>query len=123
MSDSPRFKFATKPVVAPPPEPTPEQAAKLDEVARQAGFQSRQPANDLEKTTSTPPERRAAPAAPLLTPKNRVSRRDPDMPSHQVYVKGPMDRVNRFVTYCDEHRLTYIDAIDQLLDMAEGKSK
>lgn len=123
MSDRPRFNFAKKPV-APPPEPTPEQAARLDEVARQAGFQSRQPANDLEKPIAAPPERRTAPAAaPLLTPKKRVSRRDPDMPSHQVYVKGPMDQVNRFVTYCDDNRLTYIDAIVQLLDLAEGKSK
>ncbi|MFG1270577.1 hypothetical protein V5F40_21745 [Xanthobacter sp. DSM 14520] len=122
MSDTgPRFKFATK-SVPPPPEPTPEQAARLDEAARQAGFHSRQPANDIEKPVERPAEGRAGQAG-ALAPRRRVARRDPDMPSHQIYVKGPVVAVNRFIAYCDENRMTYIDAIEDLLDRAEGKPK
>jgi len=42
---------------------------------------------------------------------------------HQVSVKGPVSVMGRFVEYCDRERLPYWQAIEKLMDLAEGEER
>lgn len=67
-----------------------------DEVAAQHGFVSRE-------------------AAP-----RRRRRTVPSEPKRQLSILMPISRYDRFVAYADLHRLTYDEAIAQLLDQAHA---
>ena len=83
--------------------PTPAQRptvslTEIDRAAEGHGFQSRE---------------KAAP---------RRRRRVPKQANHRfLAIRAPEDLYDRFVAYADRYELTYNDAIEQLLDTAEGK--
>ena len=75
-------------------------AAVVDTVGREHGF--------------------SKPSAPASLPRRQRSAYAGEQ-LHQVSVKGPVSVMARFVEYCDRERLPYWQAIEKLMDRAEGE--
>ncbi len=85
-----------------PERPSVEQrrdAAAVDNVGREHGF--------------------SKPSAPAGLPRRQKSAYAGEQ-LHQVSVKGPLSVMSRFIEYCDRERLPYWQAIEKLMDQAEG---
>ncbi|MEP9404413.1 hypothetical protein [Sphingomonas sp. VNH70] len=59
------------------------------------------------------------PATPANLPRRQKSAYAGEQ-LHQVSVKGPVSVMARFVEYCDRERLPYWQAIERLMDKADG---
>lgn len=74
-----------------PMEPIPDH--KIDEIGDRAGFPSREPIQ-------------------------KVVRRAPAEPSANLNIRPPISTYNRFVTWAMENRLSYPEALKELMDKA-----
>ncbi len=77
-------------------------AAAVDDIGREHGF--------------------SKPSAPAALPRRQKSAYAGEQ-LHQVSVKGPVSVMGRFVEYCDRERLPYWQAIEKLMDLAEGNGR
>lgn len=73
--------------------PSPVEERRLDEVAAKHGFTSREPVQKL-------------------------SRRKPAEPSANLNIRPPITVFNRFVEFCERNRMSYPEALKELMDRA-----
>jgi hypothetical protein len=86
--------------IAPETQTSPDPpVAKIDRIAEELGFTSREPAASEETI---------------------IRRRRDVGPTAQLNVKCPVPVYNRFVRFCDEERLTYWEGIARLLDLVNA---
>lgn len=114
MSDTnKRFGFAQRRLpgeIPTAPEMPAEKDRTIDKAAEKLGFHSREP---------SPPSKPSTSDLPAANPYQPLRRNEPnpiDGPLHQISVRGPMVKINRFIRYCKENDLPYWRAIDKFLD-------
>ena len=97
-------KAVTKSPRKPKPKPAVRQAqdALADRLAKSHGFTSR--------------EAGQVPTAPILMKKRR--RIQHDEPVDQLSIRGPVRVLNGFIDYCEEHKLSYWEGMERLVEEA-----
>lgn len=102
----PKAASKTKPKAAAKPKAKPAvrkaQDDLADRLAKSQGFTSR------EAGSATP--------APILMKKRR--RVQHDEPVDQLSIRGPVRVLNAFIDYCEEHKLSYWEGMERLVQEA-----
>jgi hypothetical protein len=89
-----------------PQERTPierrEENQRVDTISREHGF--------------------SKPSSPAPVPR-RQRNTSPGEPMHQISIKGPVRVMERLMSFCDNERLTYWEAIEKLMDIADTQRR